>query len=196
MKLIDITREYFSAPLYDGDPIPALTLLSSPQWGDTYQLSQLQAGLHTSTHVDAPLHVFENAADVTELPLSHFIGNCTVIEIEKPPVTGLEINRLVPFDCKRVLFKCRYGAYLHPSAAYELAQDGFYLVGTDHPSIGEGEAECLEVHKALLGYHVAILENLDLSQVKPGNYFLFAPPLKIKGAEGAPCRAVLLDRQA
>lgn len=194
MKIIDITKEYFQAEQYEGDPAPRLTFLNRIDRGDDYNLSLLEACLHTATHIDAPLHMFEQTCDVTDLPLEHFVGKCSVVEIDKPPVTGIEVNTYVPFDCKRILFKCRYGAYLHPSAAYELAQDGMLLVGTDNVTIG-GEQDDLEVHKALLGYNVAILENLDLSQVKPGNYFLFAPPLKIAGAEGAPCRAVLLDQK-
>jgi arylformamidase len=40
---------------------------------------------------------------------------------------------------------------------------------------------------------VSILENLELSGVKPGRYFLLAQPVKIGGVDGAPVRAVLLD---
>ena len=42
---------------------------------------------------------------------------------------------------------------------------------------------------------VALLENLDLSAVEPGIYYLIAAPLKIAGAEAAPVRALLLERQ-
>ena len=39
----------------------------------------------------------------------------------------------------------------------------------------------------------AILEGLDLSEVKPGNYFLIAFPVKISGVDGSPVRAFLAD---
>ena len=48
---------------------------------------------------------------------------------------------------------------------------------------------------ALLGYGIAVVENLELSGVWDGDYILFAAPLKIDGGEAAPCRAVLLDMQ-
>lgn len=38
-----------------------------------------------------------------------------------------------------------------------------------------------------------MLEGLDLSEVTPGNYYLFAAPVKLGGLEGAPVRAVLIS---
>ena len=49
------------------------------------------------------------------------------------------------------------------------------------------------MHVALLSYGVAVLENLELRNVPDGRYLLYAAPLKISGAEGAPCRAILVS---
>jgi len=38
---------------------------------------------------------------------------------------------------------------------------------------------------------VIIVEGLDLRQVAPGEYELIVLPLKIKGGDGSPCRAIL-----
>ena len=70
-----------------------------------------------------------------------------------------------------------------------------WLIGTDRQSIGSYSDE-LSVHVALLGYGVAVLENLDLRDVPDGRYTLYAAPLKISGAEGAPCRAILVAQEA
>lgn len=191
MELIDISKEFFSAKLYDGDPEPKIRQLSSVPNGDC-NLSFIEACLHTSTHVDAPFHYFNDGMDVSQIPLSSFIGDCYVADIGQPPLTGSEIGRYIPFDCERILLKSSSGnSFLHPSAASELGLNNMVLVGTDSVSIGGGLFDD-EVHKALLTYNVAILENLELSHVLPGRYFLFAPPVKIGGADGAPCRAVLL----
>ena len=40
---------------------------------------------------------------------------------------------------------------------------------------------------------VAILENLDLSAVEPGDYELVALPLKIVGSDSSPVRAILRE---
>jgi arylformamidase len=43
----------------------------------------------------------------------------------------------------------------------------------------------------LLNAGVVIVEGLDLRRVQPGDYTLWCLPLKVVGADGAPCRAVL-----
>ena len=40
-----------------------------------------------------------------------------------------------------------------------------------------------------------LLENIDLRGVPDGRYTLAAAPLKISGAEGAPCRAILISNE-
>ena len=50
----------------------------------------------------------------------------------------------------------------------------------------------------LRGWHtyaggVALLENLDLSAVPPGDYELIALPLKIVGSDSSPVRAILRE---
>ena len=65
-------------------------------------------------------------------------------------------------------------------------------MGTDQLSICASEKAEAEVHQAILEKGGAILENLRLDDAPDGQYFLFAPPLAIAGADGAPVRAVLL----
>ena len=56
-----------------------------------------------------------------------------------------------------------------------------------------GSEDQTSPHRALLGDGVAVLENLNLNNVKPGRYFLIAPPVKIAGVDAAPVRAVLIS---
>jgi len=44
----------------------------------------------------------------------------------------------------------------------------------------------------LLGADVVLLEGIRLSVVPEGVYLLNAAPLNLAGADGAPCRAILL----
>ena len=83
---------------------------------------------------------------------------------------------------------------LTESAIGYLYNQGCLLIGTNKQSIGSYSDE-LSVHTALLGYGVAVLENLDLRAVPDGRYTLYAAPIKISGAEGAPCRAVLISEE-
>ena len=82
-------------------------------------------------------------------------------------------------------------AHLDPEAAEVLAEAGVVLFGIDTPSVDHQDGKTLDAHKALLAGNVAILENLDLSGVRPMPYELMAFPLRIAGADASPVRAVL-----
>ena len=77
---------------------------------------------------------------------------------------------------------------LEPQALEALLERDLILLGTEMESIGNEK-----VHRELLGANIGILELLDLSEVEEGRYFLFAPPVKIEGGEGAFSRAVLIE---
>jgi arylformamidase len=51
----------------------------------------------------------------------------------------------------------------------------------------------MAVHLALLGANVVLLEGIRLGEVSEGVYFSNAAPLNLSGADGSPCRAVLID---
>lgn len=105
---------------------------------------------------------------------------------------------------KRLLFKTRSSELwaregfqddyvsLDESGAQALLDRGVRLVGVDYLSIerfgGDGS-----VHRMLLASGVVGLEGLDLRAVRPGIYQLICLPLRIEGADGSPCRAVLSE---
>ena len=191
MKIIDISQELLQAPVYPGDPVPTLEPLSCIALGDACNLTAAHLCLHNATHADAPLHFLEDEADIASLALEPFLGSCQVVTATGL-LTGADMEQLVPTGCKRLLLGLG-NAFLTQSAAFVLADLGVRLVGTDAPSIGPEQDEAAP-HKELLGTGIMVLEGLSLSQVKDGAYFLIAPPIKIAGADGAPVRALLLDR--
>lgn len=191
MQIIDISKDITACELYPGDPEVKLEVVSNISNGDSCNLSAIYTGLHNGTHADSPLHFIEGADSIEKADLSVFIGECYVIEVPAGPVTGEYVNRYFPADAKRVLMKCDGKSWLMESAAEEIAFSGVKLFGTDALSVGTHGAQ-VGPHVALLRENVAILENLELKNVKPGKYFLLAQPVKIGGAEAAPVRAVLL----
>jgi len=74
-----------------------------------------------------------------------------------------------------------------------LVARGVKLVGLDYLSVAHAGEEQVPVHRAFLDHGVALLEGIDLSEIKPGRYELICFPLRIRGLDGAPCRAVLRD---
>ena len=190
MLLYDITREVFSAPVYPGDPKPKLTMLSTIGEESMYNLSALNMCTHTGTHIDAPLHFDEDGADIGSMRLSHFCGKCTVVTIDGV-LTGEDMERLLPLCQKRLILHGSGKAYLSVSAARVIADSKLLLVGTDALSIAPPFDE-MAPHRELATAGVAVLENLFLEGVEDGDYTLAAVPLKLKGCEASPCRAVLM----
>ena len=90
------------------------------------------------------------------------------------------------------VFDARFTA-LGPAAAEVLVRAGVRLVGIDTPSMDHATSKDLPAHHVLLRGGVALLENLDLSRVTPGDYELIALPLRIVGGDSSPVRAVLRD---
>ncbi len=191
MKIIDISRDTLTAPVYPGDPEPRVEYLREIKNGEDCNLTALYACVHTGTHADAPLHFLEDGAAVDEVPPEAFIGPCTVMEVRPGVITGEYVNKHFPRGCERLLIKGGGEAVFMDSSAEEAAALGIRLIGTDANSVGY-KGNQIKPHKAFLGRGVAVLEGLDLSGVSPGKYFLIAPPVKFGGLEGAPARALLI----
>ena len=77
-------------------------------------------------------------------------------------------------------------------AAQVFAQSDLLLVGNESQTVGPEDGP-MQVHICLLERGIALLEGVVLSSVPQGRYFLSAAPLKLAGAEGAPCRAFLVE---
>jgi len=189
--IIDISKDLNTNQVYEGDPLPSFSVFSSIKAGDGCNMAVLTTALHTGTHADAPLHFLSGGKDIASVPLSAFVGECTVIKVNETVMTGKFVNDNFP-RVKRLLIKSGGKAYFDVTGAEEAADMGIELIGVDGMSVGSAKDQ-KGPHTALLGGNVNILENLDLSQVSPGRYFLLAQPVKISGVDGAPVRALLLD---
>ena len=77
-------------------------------------------------------------------------------------------------------------------AAEVFASRGILLLGNESQTVGPEDAP-MAVHKILLSANVVLLEGIRLSSVEEGVYLLNAAPLNLSGADGAPCRAILID---
>jgi len=188
MRIIDISRELLSAPLFPGDPAPALEAVSVIGKGSEYNLSMLTMCVHNGTHLDAPAHFLQDGATAESIPLDKTIGEAEVVEAVGE-IDAAKANSLLSDGVKRLFLKGR--VMIRPDAAAVFSRS-LDLLGTEELTVGRGD-EIGEAHRTLLGAGVVILENLDLSAAEPGRYMLFAAPLKIKGADGAPVRAVLIQ---
>ncbi len=192
MNIIDISRDLLKTEVYPGDPEPKSEFVNVIGESSECNLSTLFTCVHTGTHADAPLHFIDGGDPIGKLPLEPFIGPCKVIAVPRGAITGEYVNEHFPTDCERLLIKSDAEAFFMGSAAEEVAALGIKLLGTDSMSVGTKGAQ-VEPHRAFLSADIAVLEGLDLSRVEPGDYFLFAPPIKLGDLEGAPTRAVLIS---
>ncbi len=83
--------------------------------------------------------------------------------------------------------------YIPAPTAHYLVDCGVMTVGVDYLSVGGYNKDGVECHQIMLGAKqpIWIIEGLNLAKIKPGRYELACLPLKIVGADGAPCRAAL-----
>lgn len=185
-NVIDISRELLSTPPFPDDPAPKAVHLESFE-SSVYQLTQLTMTAHAATHVDAPLHFIKNGADIASIYPDTFVGKCVVVDIDNASVDEIIANL---GKCERLLLKGK--TVVDEDMAKRLTSLPLKLLGVEQNSVGEERAP-MAAHLALLEKGIAIIENLDLSEAKEGEYFLSAAPLKIDGCEGAPCRAILIE---
>ena len=196
-------------PTWPEDPSVQITVWRSLSSGDGVNVSMLNFGAHTGTHVDAPAHFIEGAAKVESLPLDVLIGEVQVIEVPDDVHVIDEEFAMdhCPPDTTRVIFKTRNSAfweedpaefhtdftYLDLRAAERLVEWGIKLVGIDYLSIEKFDSPKHETHIALLSHGVVIVEGLNLTEVPAGKYELICLPLRLRNAkgDGAPARVVL-----
>jgi len=195
MKIYDISQEVFSCQVYPDDPMPEKNMLKSMEKGEVYNLTTFSMCAHNGTHVDAPFHFFEDGKTVDEICLEAFVGMAYVAE-HHGIVTGddaVEITEKAkiqnPEAAKRILIKGDVEVSLE--AAKVFASSDILLLGNESQTIGPQNAP-MAVHLVLLGANVILLEGIRLSEVSEGVYFLNAAPLNLSGADGSPCRAVLI----
>ena len=196
MKIYDISQEVFSCQVYQGDPAPEKELLSTMDSGDLYNLTAFRMCAHNGTHIDAPFHFIKEGKTVDAIDLEAVVGMAYVAE-HQGIVSGDDAEKILQKAkaqnaeaAKRILIKGT--AEVSPEAAKVFADSGILLLGNESQTIGP-EDEPMEVHQLLLGADVILLEGIRLSEVPEGCYFLNAAPLNLAGADGAPCRAILME---
>lgn len=193
MIIHDISVDTLTSPVYEGDPETVVEKIKDMENGDGYNLSKLSLSLHSGTHIDAPLHYCDDGKSVESLRLNTFFGKCTVISV-KGVLTGEDMERLLPYCKKRILFHGDGETFLSESAAIVLAESRVVLVGTDAQSIAPSFDED-RPHRRLAQAGIAVLERLNLSSIEDGEYELCAFPIKLGGLEAAPCRAILFEQE-
>ena len=196
MKIYDISQELFSCVVWPGDPATIKQTLNSMDSGDLYNLTAFSMCAHNGTHIDAPSHFIKGAKNVDQIDLSKFIGEAFVADFDGvvSKVDAIKIiekaKSVSSESAKRILLKGKTTVSLE--AAKVFAEERIDLIANESQTVGPEDAP-MAVQKVLLGAQVVLLEGVRLSHVPEGVYLLNAAPINLAGAEGAPCRAVLIE---
>lgn len=190
---------------WPGDPAFHIERVEDQEKGDVATVSKMTLGVHTGTHMDAPLHFIRNARSIDEIPLDATMGRARVIEIgDTKSIKRQELPGHAISAGERILFKTVNSdrawtsdefeenfVFISQDAARYLAERGIRCVGVDYLSVGGFREDGPETHHALLEAGIWIIEGLNLKGIAPGEYELACLPLKLVGSEGAPARAIL-----
>ena len=191
---------------WPGDPVFESRLISSIEKGDEINITAFSTCAHIGTHIDAPSHYIKNAADITSYPLTTLTGIVRILFIDDERfITKESLEKYSIKKGERIFFKTTNSNskwLMHPfkkeyvalttEAAIYLRQQEIILAGIDYLSIA-GEKNSHDVHTTLLEAQICIVEGLDLSKVKPGEYEMVCLPLKITGSDGAPARVIIRE---
>jgi arylformamidase len=192
-------------PTFEGDPEVHLERAASLAAGDVCNVSRLDFGVHSGTHVDAPVHFIDGASGVESISLDVLIGPALVVDASG--VDGVidrdTVERLaIPPSTDRVLFRGRNSSLwnepdfqrsfigISEDGAACLIEAGVRLVGNDYLSVAPF-GNPTPTHRILLEAGVVIVEGLDLRAVPPGPCELVCLPLLIPGSDGGPARAIV-----
>lgn len=175
--------------------------------GDIATVSTLTLGIHTGTHLDAPLHFVRKGNAIESLELTSLCGPALVYHaLDADLLTADLFEKLnTPSGTERLLirthnsdlwrngiteFKPDYVAVSADGAQW-LVDHKIKMIGVDYLSVAPFN-DLVTPHEILLKAGIIPLEGLDLSQVDPGLYMLYCLPLKLVGVEGAPARTILV----
>jgi len=202
---VDLTSESFPFP---GDPPFSRQMLLTIEESGICNVSKLEMSAHSGTHIDMPAHFIAGGNTLDAYTVENFILPARVVAVQgSDAVTEADMEDVDISPGDALLFKtdnstsgrCKSGAfsedfvYISTEAAEACIKKKAGLVGIDYITIDRHGDEAAPAHHSLLGSGIPVLEGINLEAVPPGRYTLICLPLKIKGGEASPVRAILMD---
>jgi arylformamidase len=206
-EVYDISATLGEVAAYPGDQEYFREWTSRTENGTGCNVSALTLCAHAGTHLDAPFHLMKKGKTLDMYSLERFITPAQVVSAEE--ADSIQPSALQDLEIKNgeaLLFKTDNSTrgllgkrdfqeeyvYLSMEAAQLCIASGVCMVGIDYLSVDRYDDHPLPAHHCLLENDVLILEGIDLREVPPGRYLLICLPLRMKGNEASPVRAVLI----
>jgi arylformamidase len=196
-------------PYYPASFRPQIEQISSVEQG-RLNVHKITMGYHHGTHVDAPRHLSNEGMPVDELDLNRFMGEGVVLDLSFKEIgSGISADDLEKFsDLVRsedivVLYTgcCNHlgeswinskYTYLEKSGAEWLVRKKVKSVGIDFFSIDQYGDQTNPAHHVLLGNGIPLIEEIssEAKHLLGKRIYLICLPIKMKGGDGAPARAI------
>lgn len=213
-KIVDLTHSVFDGlPHYPGDPEVKFKQIQSTAGESGYNIHRIQMGSHTGTHLDAPYHVNEEGKRVNELNLKKCIGEAHLLDIPGRKIaSSIKVKDLEPYSDKigqgtrllirtgwnRMFGKEEFFSSNSPCLSIEVGQwlveRKIWLLGLDFGSPNlKNPQENLKLHRIFLNNGVVLVEALNNLEKLKEKVYLIVLPLKLKGLDASPVRAVALQ---
>lgn len=206
MDVIDITLPLGpDTPVFPGDPVPSVELLSNIAKGDALTASKLELAAHVGTHVDLPAHFVKDGRVLRDYPISRFLGPAWVLDLSdlEDSIRQARLKEEEIPEQRHLLLKTRNSALLQDPRFHEdyvhLAEDAAHhllahrplSIGFDYYSLDPTDSTSFTAHRLCAEADLPVFVCLDLRQVRAGPCWFAGLPLHVPQLEGAPVRAVV-----
>lgn len=214
-RMIDLSFTYYDDfPNYPILPkMEFKQIMKIGEKGSNSNVTTIFMPSHGGTHFDAPAHQVEGARTVDKVDIKRCVGQAVLLDFSyKHGSNDLLINlsEIKKYDDKineGDIVVLNTGCYSHPeefeyfghldtAAAEWLVMKKISLLAVDTPSVDLGvpKGEKMPVHQVLLGNDIPIIEGLaHLDKLSESRFMFIGLPLKIKGGDGGPCRAIAIE---
>ncbi|MBI2881515.1 MAG: cyclase family protein [Candidatus Tectomicrobia bacterium] len=201
MALIDLTHPLHSRlPVYwPWHPKTDLSPCASYE-ENKCQVHKLTVGTHSGTHIDAPSHFYAGAKNIDELPLELWVAEAQVVDFAgkkaREEITREEMEAKDVERGKVVIIRTGWGKHhgredyyqTYPPVSREAAA---YLLECDVPYLAADTPFNWAVHELFLSAGRPLITNLNrLDRITRPRVRLYAFPLLLEGADGAPARVI------
>jgi arylformamidase len=212
LRLVDLSQDiYDGAPTFEPDPkthIRAHLTIADLN----YNMTEIVMSAHYGTHLDAPYHFFDDGRTVENLDVRKGFGLAHVLDFtHKKARQPIDVADFAPYQHlatpgSRLIFNTGWDKilpdpdyfggqpYLTVELTTWLVKQSVACVALDTPTTYP--AEYTASHHSLLNVaaEVLIIEGLrGLDRLTGSQVILIALPLRIRGRDGSPCRAMAID---
>lgn len=100
-RIIDLSQPLCSNEYSNPNLPECLINICATHEKDEWMAETISTGLHSGTHIDAPIHKLKNGKTIADYPLERFQGDSLIIDLYyKKPGSEITLDDLYPYSKK------------------------------------------------------------------------------------------------